>query len=243
LKSCNAVDLRDLMGLLRANDQAVCTRLDVSGDDFSKKLWSWDELDRAARAGDFAGFRKRRKVDDYENGITFYFGDRTSEAMYRFYDKTAESGGVIDANRIEVELKGSKADQAFEAWLRPAAGNEDEATQILADFLAGNIDFIDRSEGDKNLDRCPRLAWWQNILDLVGQGVKLSPIYPVATIQKTADWVVFRVGPSLAMLRRAMGEGFQDFLDMAVAWGADFQNGRHDRLVQVAELEGWCYGA
>jgi hypothetical protein len=243
LNSCNAVDLRDLMALLYNNDQAACVRFDIAGDDYSKELWNWHDVDDAARVKNFSGFDKRNFNGDYDTAPTIYFGSRKSEAMYRFYDKNVESGGVINANRMEIELKRSKAHQAFVAWLQPPAGDEQMAAQILAEFLVGNIDFIDRSEGDKNLDRCPRLAWWQAVLDVVGRGVKLSPIYAVATIQKSADWLVFRVAPTLAMLERRMGDAFQDFLSVALAWGRDHQTSRHERLLQVAELEGWEYGA
>lgn len=239
LASASSVDLRDLMAILYNNDQAVCTRFDIAGDDYTKSLWSWDDLEAAARDGNFAHFQHRQKIDNYEGGITYYFGTRKSEAMYRFYDKSVESGGQIDANRMELELKRSKAHQAFVAWLQPPAGDEETATKILAEFLTGNIDFIDRSKGDAHLDRCPRLEWWQALLDAVAEGVKLSPIIAVPTIEKSMDWINFKVGPTLAMLRRVLADSFDDFLQAALAWGADHQTSRHERLAQAALLEGW----
>jgi hypothetical protein len=238
-QSVNQVDFRDLMALLLNNDQAACSRFDIAGDDYTKNLWRWDDLEAAARDRNFAGPHERQKIDNYEGGVTYYFGTRKSEAFYRFYDKNAESGGAVNANRMELELKRSKAHQAFVAWLQPPAGDEQTAAQILAEFLTGNIDFIDRSEGDKNLDRCPRLAWWQAILDCVAVGVKLSPVRAVPTIERTMTWAEKKVGPSLHMLRRVLGDSFDDWLGAVMSWGADHQNQRHDRMVLAAQLEGW----
>lgn len=239
LAATNQVDLRDLMSLLQSNDQAVSTRFDIAGDDYSKSLWTWENLEAAARDKNFCGPKTRQKIDDYEGGITYYFGTRKSEAFYRFYDKNVESGGVIDANRIEVELKRSKAHQAFLAWLQPPAGNELEAAKILAEILVGQMDFIERREGETHLDRCPRLQWWQEFLDAVASGVKLSPIRDVPTIERSLEWLEKKVFPTIVALERALGEQAQSLWESFREWGTQHQTRRHEMMIAAARLEGW----
>lgn len=238
--SVNAVDLRDLLSLLYHNDQAVCTRFDIALDDYTRQLWKWDDLEAAARDRNYSGPQQRMKVDNYDRGITYYFGTRKSETFYRFYDKEAESGGEILANRMELELKRSKAHQAFVAYLTPPAGNEIEAALLLAEFVMGNIDFIDREQGDKNLDRCPRLPWWQAMKDKIAQGVRLAPLRAVATIEKSLEWLEKKVFPTIVAIERLLGSQASDLWDSFRAWGAQHQNRRHELLIEAARLEGWA---
>lgn len=237
--SVNAVDLRDLMSLLAGDSQAVCTRFDIALDDYTKSLWAWDDLEAAARDRNYSGPQQRQKIDNFDGGVTYYFGTRKSEAFYRFYDKNSESGGEVDTNRMELELKRSKAHQAFLAYLQPPAGSEDEAAQILAEFVMGNIDFIDRSSGETHLDRCPRLPWWQAMKDAIAQGVKLAPIRAVPTIEKSLEWLEKKVFPTIVALERLLGSQAQALWDGFRAWGREHQNHRHENLITAARLEGW----
>jgi hypothetical protein len=234
------VDLRDLMKLLDEGFSTICTRFDVALDDYTKSLWTWEDLEDAARKKNFSGVKNRQKIDDFESGVTYYFGTRKSETFYRFYNKSVESEGKQDCYRMEVEFKRSKAQQVFAAWLQPAIGDEIEAGQVLSEFLMGNINFIDREKGDKNLKRCPELPWWENMKRIIAQGVKLAPIRPIETIERTIEWVEKKVGPSLYAIQRVIGvDAMGAFLDSVMEWGRQHQNSRHDTLVDVAKLEGW----
>jgi hypothetical protein len=242
--SVNPVDFRDLFKLLVTDQQTVCTRFDIALDDYTKELWTWDDLAAAARAGNYSGPKSYSIIESAKRGesagLTHYFGTRKSESFYRFYDKSVESGGQVDANRAEVEFKRSKAHQAFTAWLNPPTGSELDAAQILLEFVMGNICFLDRSSGEKNLERLPILPWWQRMKDLLAEGVKLTPIRAIATIERTCEWLEKRVFPSMYAVCRAVGEtSFQSLMDAWIQWGKEHQNRRHNAMVAAAQLEGW----
>lgn len=242
--AASSVDLRDLCQLLSNDHQAVCTRFDIALDDYTKQLWTWEELADAARSGNYSGPKSYSIIESAKRGetagLTHYFGTRKSESFYRFYDKSVESGGEVDANRMEVEFKRSKAHQAFIAWLNPPIGSELDAAQILTEFVMGNICFLDRSTGEKNLDRLTVLPWWQAMRDLLANGVKLTPIRAVATIEKTCEWLEKRVFPSMYAVCRAVGEqSFESLMKAWIEWGKQHQNRRHNAMVTAAQLEGW----
>jgi phage replication initiation protein len=246
LGSVNSVDMRDLCQLLLGEHQAICTRFDIALDDFTKSLWTWDDLKAAARAGNYAGplqhdIRESAKRGESE-GMTVYFGSRRSEAFYRFYDKSIESDGEVDSYRMELELKRSKAHQAFTAWLEPTIGNEEDTIEILRGFLMGNIQFLDRSKDDPNLDRLDKLPFWAAMVELLGQGVKLSPVRAVPTIERCLEWLQYRVFPSIYAMRRALGDEFDFLIESFMHYGQQHQNKRHDSLVAAAHLEGWGCG-
>jgi len=243
LGSINSVDLRDLCSLLLGDAQAVCTRFDIALDDYTKSLWTWDELTAAARDGNYAGPKQHSIIQAGDRGkdmgITVYFGNRRSEAFYRFYDKDIESGGEIKANRMELELKRTKAHQAFLAWLAPDIGDEAATIDVLRGFLTGNIRFLDRSKDDPNLDRLEVLPFWASMIELLGEGVKLSPIRAIATIERSLDWLQHRVFPTIAACRRALGQEFDSLMESFMEYGRQHQNKRHDSMVMAAQLEGW----
>lgn len=243
LGSANSVDLRDLFRILLGDSQAVCTRFDIALDDYSKSLWTWDDLIEAARAGNYAGPQQYEVIEGGKRkgpkGTTVYFGSRRSETFYRFYDKSIESDGEIDSYRMELELKRSKAHQAFVAWLEPPIGNEGETIEILRAFLMGNIQFVDRSKDDPNLDRLDRLPFWASMIEILGQGVRLAPIRAIATIERSLDWLQRRVFPTIAMVRRAIGDEFDGLMESFMEYGCQHQNKRHDSVVKAAQLEGW----
>lgn len=121
---------------------------------------------------------------------TFYFGSRQSNAYYRIYDCFPVH--KFSAQRFEGEFKGDTAKFMFRMiadtptdidiakWYSENLGEGSPFSAIadslskydytiylsseLAKYLTSSIDFRDRSLGDKNLSRCPRLPEYQSYL-------------------------------------------------------------------------------
>ena len=87
-----------------------------------------------ARARGASG-RMVRLVEGYERGCTAYIGSRRSDCFIRIYDKSGESGGsgeYENAIRFEVEYKGDRAGQVWEAFGSPTA-SQDAMAELVSE--------------------------------------------------------------------------------------------------------------
>ena len=53
---------------------------------------------------------------------------------------------------------------------------------------------------DKNLSRCPRLAWWQDVVDELGD-LRLRVDRPLTPLEKFTGYFRKNLAPSLALVR------------------------------------------
>lgn len=193
------------------------TRIDIYFDDYRKTL-SAESIHLLAEEGFVSGFRKCRLVSEgyvgNKPGQTVYFGSRGKQGSgkyLRFYDKSVESKGEIDAYRMECEFSGEKAKAIWgelSNCLDECKSSRDREVAIetlatrLAGFLTGVIDFVYRKNG--RLDRAERLGIWQRFLDLLNSPLlKIRSAIPVRTLRRSRDWIENQVAPTLAMLRQA----------------------------------------
>ena len=209
-------DLRDL--------SIKPTRIDVSGDDYE---WCTTpaEINAAGRAEKVVGFRSRGFHDSgivgEESGDTATFGKRGkngSGRFYRFYDKNAESGGVIDALRIELEASDSVAEQIY-AHLA-AAENVEQLAARIGEAVAGGIDFVEPGTARYHKD-CTRLDWWQRIVTALGQA-KFTAIRVASTLETTKAWIVKAVSGAMAKVESYMAlkdEDWHAFLNECMCKG------------------------
>ena len=188
-----------------ANRNGINKLLGVKWGHFHLKYGTIDNLERK-RGGE---------------GHTVYFGSRVSESFLRIYDKRAErmDEGEEDPGlwiRVELELKGKKADMTAEMYIR-------EGVPFLVGLLRGLIEFKEPS-GDKNKSRWDVAEWWDTFLD-ESQKRKLSIAPGEPSLQKTKKWLERQVAPSVAFVTIAEG-GCVDFLYALVKSG-------HERLNPV----------
>jgi hypothetical protein len=175
------------------------TRVDAAFDDFNR-LAPMSAVHAACQAGHFAGFqvweprgRMRRNGDREGDMVTMGSrGSGGSGKYLRIYDKNLESDGAIDCIRWELELSQERAEQAF-TWLATVA---DVAAWrlLLGNWIGGAVDFIerDRESSDRHLDRCPRLAWWEQLRELLGAAELSVPRAP-STLQERVAWALSSV--------------------------------------------------
>jgi hypothetical protein len=181
-----------------------CSRMDLKFDDY-EKIISPEGVYQAAVAGHVQGFKKwhfhtEGKIGSTANGQTLILGKRGQNGsgwLLRCYDKGAESDGRIQAIRWEGEASGVRAKCVFEHLA--TAANVEAFTSGIGQFLGGSVDFLERVS--PNLDRCPRLEWWQRIVNLIGRA-KIKVQRVKTSIDKAREWVAKAVAPSLAMIRK-----------------------------------------
>ena len=138
------------------------TRLDLKLDDFTKTVTP-ELAFQAAEMGNTKGFRRYRRTQSDDGGYTFYGGSRGSDRggkYLRIYIKSVESGGEIDATRIDGELSSDKAHEAFD---RLTMAPLKMWPRFVVSVIAGCYNFLDRSVSPR-ADRCPQLSWWAAVI-------------------------------------------------------------------------------
>jgi DNA relaxase NicK len=199
--------------------QAKCTRVDVALDDYSRQRLDLAAIAAAAEAGNFAQFRRFKVTAEKQRsqgqviatGNSIEFGRRGKDGSgvsLLMYDKRLESKGETDSIRFEVRFAKERAEMLGMCLF--SSHTEEALVEKLRNAVGGAIDFIDRSAGDANLSRCPRLGWWQQLLDVLGR-VRHVVKRPVAPLQQFVEWFKRSVAGQLSIVRGMFNSAGQDF--------------------------------
>lgn len=217
------------------------TRLDIALDDYEKRLKP-DEIVSAVESGNYAGFRKfdpRFPTKSGKSlGFTLYFGSRESNKFVRFYDKSTQTDGRIDAYRLETEFRRDYSQQIFDQLQSLDSESLPEILpQYLIGLVIGSIDFVDKK--DKNLSRCPRLPFWQDFIDACDTAIiKLSAPTKQRTFERTLSWLNRQVQTSFAMLREIFStDRFNVFLDDYLIDGKARLSSWHQLVIHRAKQD------
>lgn len=208
------------------------TRIDLAIDDYTKSL-TWQHFDNAYDAGHAHGFREcglsTSKKERQQNGFTFYMGSKRSEKLYRFYDKSKESGGEIDSFRLEVQFRDEWAKSVWNLLLAAKTATQFHRATVSA--VCSPINFYEETvqEGTNIIER-NYLDWWVDFKKLVeAEGITLSCGRVKTTIESTMQWVEERVETSLAMIENYLDKTSDSFFDWFMA---RLENGRK-RLTSI----------
>ena len=229
---------QDTLACLSAMYGGECKRFDVALDDYAKAI-PLDQVESDIRASNVSGVRsftitESGRIGESATGKTIALGSPQSDKRLVIYDKSVESDGQIDAIRMEVRFRDKKADLAFKGWIDFDAGAVDLAAPgYLAALVTGAVKFCDRSQGDKNIDRCPMLPWWAALVERAAQGIRVAVPRVVKTLEKSMEWVDSQVGPTLAMLSLALGETFGPMIDAVVTCSMERLRPRHHAIIAL----------
>jgi hypothetical protein len=208
------------------------TRIDLAIDDFTKSL-TWQHFDSAYDAGHAHGFREcglsTSKKERQQNGFTFYMGSKRSEKLYRFYDKSKESNGEIDAFRLEAQFRDEWSRSVWS--ILSAAKNSKQLHRAIVNSVCSPINFYQESviEGTNILERT-YLDWWEDFKKLVqAEGITLCCGRVKTSIESTMQWVEEQVETSLAMIENYLDRTSGSFFDWFMA---RLENGRK-RLTSI----------
>ena len=123
----------------------ICTRIDLALDFPDSCPFTMEQVERAQRAGNFAGFAKysaiySKKPNEREQG-TYYFGSRLSDKLVRIYTHD-------DVPRVELECKGQVAGKVYSHLTAlPGPRSSKSASKVdvflekIAAYVVGAIDF------------------------------------------------------------------------------------------------------
>lgn len=193
---------------------AKVTRFDIALDDYAGFL-SYERLSNSIGAGAYvstsrAGIAETRshvkRGDSFtgrdDQGFTFYVGSRQSETFARIYNKAAEQKEDRHHVRVELEIKGQKADATFRAWL-----GVDFAAVFACGLARRVIDFKEPGK-DSNVSRHKTCAWWEAFLSYCDKiRVVVVSARPTKTVESVINWIARQVAPSLFVVYRALGPG------------------------------------
>jgi DNA relaxase NicK len=221
------------------------TRVDSAIDDFTKSI-NWRLFDEAYDKGFAHGFLnthfERDKKNRVASGWSYYLGDLSSDRYLVNYDKNAESGGEIDANRLEARFKRKWAKSAF-AILASSCFSDKTFHQALVNLVCSTIDFYEEvlKEGTTStFERVP-LQWWVDFKTLVGaEGITITSGRTKTSIENTLDWFENQIEPSLAMIENFLEkttDNFCEWLMDRVASGRRKLNSLHINKINSALLQ------
>jgi hypothetical protein len=195
----------------------VPSRIDIAIDDYSFNIIPYNQCRQSVLDGNFKGFRKSNERADLtpknpdRPESTLYLGSRKSPEMTRIYN---HKGKCL---RFEKELKSNKAAHVFYS-IALFQGSINALSKFLGQHAIGSVDFVNRTrpDGEKetNLNRCDRLDFWQQFIDIVGEGMKIDVPRPARTLERTKNWLNKQVSGTLFAFYEAYGKAkFRDFLE------------------------------
>lgn len=220
LSAATSADAKDCLQVLWELYGGTCSRIDVAADDY-EKITNLEDIAEAQRARNYTGVRSHRYTGSgslhEKDGLTYYFGSKTSDSQLRIYDKAVESKGIMDCIRWELQLRREKANALCDMWLGLGDCGDSRDCSVLSGAIAGAVDFIDRAPGHKDLTRCKRLPWWERVRGCLASAFRVRPKKKVPLMAAKIGWICQSVLPSLAAVKKYLGDAeFWGFLDDGV---------------------------
>ncbi len=212
-------------------------RLDLAIDDYSGRLDIRRMIEdtragllttRCQEAGVYESFGT---ADGKQRGLTFYIGNRESDAYFRFYDKllaTLKELGIDKKNkkqikalsvdlpefwaRAEVELKNDAAQKAARLLIPGGLACEDGSPSghsvslpdLVPRLLLNSLKFKQPSLTDSNRRRWPIADWWLEFLG-TERTVSVSRAVEKTDMDKRAKWFERQCAPSMTAIAAAFG--------------------------------------
>ena len=239
---CRSISPFDLLAFMHLVRGLVfrCSRLDVAFHDYARTI-SPRELADHCRRGSCSGYRVFRLHEGFggnggTTGDTLEMGRRGksgSGSMYCVYDKLLESGDE-SMNCIRWEFRMFKKLAWVGFSMLCDATDVDALGAKLGELVGGGVDFIDRTTGDKNLDRCDRLPFWVKLLEILGR-VKLSRPRVEPKLERSIEVLKQQHAPTIASIAEAYAQLGGDFYELVadlLVEGAGRMGRKHHALIE-----------
>lgn len=219
--------LRQLL-LFLINLETRFTRIDLAIDDYTKSLKP-SYFKTAYQHGHHHGFRKMSMIENFESadpleekGFTVYMGRRNGNKLTRFYNKSVESKGEIDAYRLEVEYKDDYTKNVIDYLL-----TADSFAKAIANLVLSAVDFRDEDD--------IQLLWWNAfIARLESTPVHLLCQRAKPTIESSMNWIEHQVETTLAVVQEfceRITVNFEDWLKERLESGRHRMKGVHRAVI------------
>lgn len=241
-------------------------RVDIYYDDYCKTI-SPEALHKACKGGGVGvpRFTNLRGWDEYDlqngksRGFTAYIGSPKSDRQFRYYDKTLESDGEQDCNRLELEDKDQYAEKFGEYIFEVLNRSMDcktiaESVSMLRDaykaVLKGAIKFLTipsnkcQKELERNwANRLPETWWWREMMAGL-EPAKLTVNRVKPSLPKLHAWIKNQVAPGLALIKMVYDHWsmpFRVWLDELLNEGEARWQAKHWKMVEEAMLTSPAY--
>lgn len=216
-----------------------CTRLDIALDDHEKVVPLW-KITEARERGNFFNALHSTYIESgkrgHDKGITLYFGSPSSDKRLCIYDKSIESSNRINGNRWEGRFRRKAAKEALLQWLHANADGACAVVRWCSSVVAGLIDFRNRSSNDPNRFRNPSLLWYIEFIDrLKTSPIRIRTSTPVIHVQKSIDWVIKSVAPSLSLLQSVLSTDFPSFIKETIREGGERLSLKRRELIDITD--------
>lgn len=214
------------------------TRLDLNID-APKSILSLDDIEQAildehlchaVRCTQYQELKRGNKI----KGRTIYIGSHQSHKYIRIYDKEAESGGAIKANRFEAQLRVKYAMAYWNEIKR--CKNMSDLAKVASNVLINLIDFRDKYH-HQAIDKAKRLPWWDKFCKLVGKGLKLTIERVKPTLLAATKWINHQVSKTLACLKIVLDDRFVPWLEQELAYATYSMGTEHISRIIAWENE------
>ena len=214
-------DLVELLLLIVANDFTI-TRLDIALDSYTdlikKIVKKYDKYEYVSK------FKSTKKIENKKgnksDGVTLYFGSRTSSIMLRIYDKQAEQKTEKPWTRIEFEIKKEYAKDVAQLIGQKGLG------ETFKGLLSNYLNFVVKREN--NVSRSKVCHWWKKLIDNIDK-IKLYQDPKIKTVEDLKIWVKKQVSPSLATI--VQSDLGYDFITEALQDGARRMKDKHYNML------------
>lgn len=224
--------LRGLDSILSPYEFKV-SRIDLALDDYLKILNAAyiDEMKVGKR---FVGNPTITPIGYAEDeGWTRYIGSRRSLVFLRLYDKFFESGGKIDANRLEGEFKGRVANEHY-ANLQAISFTAESIAAYIVEAVTGAVRIVSDDNAQKHL--CSVEPTWEKFLNHCQSkgGFRVPQPRRESSIAKTMQWLERSVKSSLATVKQALGaDRFKAYFDKFLKDGRAALSTRQIHLLKL----------
>lgn len=155
-------------------------------------------------------------------GKTIYFGNRRSNAFFRFYDKKIEQlykhrndekeferiKKIPHWVRFETEFKNKTANSIFMSMA--SFNNDNLFSKYLVEVINGYLRFIDID--DSNASRCTVKKWWSDFLGSAERSSITCPGVKKDPVKGAVSWLKNSLAPTLAAMIHRFGS--EKFLEM-----------------------------
>lgn len=225
-------DYEEIFSYILCNSDVNITRLDVAYDDF-KGILDFETLVRDIEEENYVSRFREFPVeriyskDISKRSFTIYCGSRSSEIMFRIYDKRAEQKAFDLSHwvRFEIQLRRDRADLFIKAFMQD---EQIGLPSLFAGVVKNYLRFIVRSTNDTNLSRAKTAPYWN---DFLGEVEKVSLFVADLDYSESNLERFVKVQCSSAVVSFIALFGFNNFIDFVLSRSTVKINDKHLTLL------------
>ena len=206
------------------------TRIDLAIDDklgdtilLDKIIEDVNKANTVSKWKNSLELTQRSLLDGQVNGQTLNLGSRSSEVFLRIYNKSMEREEEGNWVRMEIEIKGKKA-QELQKMI-----NSQNVGQITKKLIHNYIRIVEPGK-DSNKSRWKIKDYWKNIINTT-EKLTLTTRPEEPTLENMKKWVQNQVSATIATIVMAEG-GCMDFLYDQISIGSGKLKTKHNDIIK-----------